>query len=172
MVDLAAEVGHVFITTADLSGKGHLGAVQKLSLLILLFGEKSSTSPPDCRIISSLLEAESEIQGRGAIILRKTGYFSLTSPSRWLLFPIKAFRSSTCLRVPENSMIGAGFSGFHLIALTTELEVIFKRKESIVIRRGSIGPFSRSPALLKAGGSGDFEVAQLIRTLDQFFPVQ
>jgi hypothetical protein len=69
-------------------------------------------------------------------------------------------------------MIRAGFSGFHLIALTTELEVIFKRKESKVIRRGPIGPFSGSPALLKAGGSGDLEVAQLIRTLDQFFPVQ
>jgi len=70
-----------------------------------------------------------------------------------------AFRNSACLRVPENFMLRAGFSGFRLIALTTELEVIFKRKESIVIRGGSIGPFSRSPALLKAGGSGDLEVA-------------
>jgi hypothetical protein len=69
-------------------------------------------------------------------------------------------------------MIRAGISGFYLIALTTELEVIFKRKESIVIRGGPKVPFSGSPALLKAGGSGDFEVAQLIRTLDQFFPVQ
>jgi uncharacterized protein len=31
-VDLADRVGHVFIATADLSGKAHLGAARRLSL--------------------------------------------------------------------------------------------------------------------------------------------
>ena len=77
-----------------------------------------------------------------------------------------ASRSSSGLRVPENGMTRVGFSGFDLIALTTNLEVIFKRKEGKVISRGSIYPFSGSPALLKAGRSGDLEVAHLIGALD------
>jgi hypothetical protein len=76
------------------------------------------------------------------------------------------FRGSAYPRVLENFLTRVGFSEFYLIALTTDFEVAFKRKESIVTRRDSIGPFSGSPALFKAGGSGDLEVAQLVRALD------
>jgi hypothetical protein len=93
-------------------------------------------------------------------------FFLNSSSSRWFLLPIKVYRCSAFPGMLENLLTRVGFSEFHLIALATNLEVVFKRKESIVVRRGSIGPFSGSPALLKAGGPGDFEVAQLIWALD------
>jgi hypothetical protein len=57
-------------------------------------------------------------------------------------------------------------SGFHLITLPANHQVPFKGIENIVFRPGPVNPFTGPPASLAAGGSGDLEVAQLIRAMD------